>query len=311
MVTTIYEDDALRVFYHDRASADVIVTANNFGTINGESYWGRKAIEPLGLSCLGFVAKSPNWFPAHSTARALGACRGILARHEKKIGFGSSMGAYFLLKYGAALTIDLALCFSPQFSIDPGRVGRFDNRFRAHFLPALHADHVIRSEDLPRRAMIVYDPYFEMDVGHVRLLQGLGGQGMELVPLPNIEHGTIHVAVGGENFRALYAIASTLAATAGRDLHRLLLRRKRETLHWHQRIVHRALRSRRTGLAGGLVARAIIRWPKDFHLNLAYLDWCIASGTASGADARLRDIEALGFGADPRGAARRRSLAAT
>ena len=57
MVTTIYEDDALRVFYHDRASADVIVTANNFGTINGESYWGRKAIEPLGLSCLGFVAK--------------------------------------------------------------------------------------------------------------------------------------------------------------------------------------------------------------------------------------------------------------
>ena len=45
------------------------------------------------------------------------------------------MGAYFLLKYGAALTIDLALCFSPQFSIDPGRVGRFDNRFRAHFFP--------------------------------------------------------------------------------------------------------------------------------------------------------------------------------
>ena len=113
------------------------------------------------------------------------------------------------------------------------------------------------------------------------------------------------------SFCALYAIASTLAATAGRDLHRLLLRRKRETLHWHQRIVHRALRSRRTGLAGGLVARAIIRWPKDFHLNLAYRDWCIASGTASGADARLRDIEALGFGADPRVAARRRSLAAT
>ena len=62
MVTTIYEDDALRVFYHDRASADVIVTANNFGTINGESDWGRKAIEPLGLSCLGFVANIPYLF---------------------------------------------------------------------------------------------------------------------------------------------------------------------------------------------------------------------------------------------------------
>ncbi|MET0371911.1 MAG: hypothetical protein ABW039_11105 [Sphingobium sp.] len=87
----------------------------------------------------------------------------------RRIGYGSSMGGFGALNYYAALGLDDALVFCPQYSIDPALVP-FEKRWLAEAAAIDFRSCTLATPGAVSRATIVYDP-FNVDARHVALIR--------------------------------------------------------------------------------------------------------------------------------------------
>lgn len=158
------------------------------------SIWGQAFLGRFGVSLLGLTDYHASWFPEQDMAQILPRLEGLLAGYRRVVLYGFSMGAYAALKYSGRLRASVTLAFSPQFSIEPGRVGHFDHRrARLFHRPELHDGMHIAPGDLGGQALLFLDPLFREDASHAALIAQAGP--VACVPTPFSRHDSIRFAV--------------------------------------------------------------------------------------------------------------------
>jgi hypothetical protein len=68
----LYDSSLLELHFCDRGGDVLLVTFNEMGMqADGKRYWGDGLSERLHMSVVGFVSKTPNWFPLTQTILAI------------------------------------------------------------------------------------------------------------------------------------------------------------------------------------------------------------------------------------------------
>lgn len=220
----LLETDHVKVLADFRDSDIAVVTFNELGsTIAGDSYWGKRFFEKLGITCVGIMTPRPNWYPRRDMETAVAVINKALAG-KRIITYGHSQGGYGALKFSRALGASVVLSFSPQFSIDPDEVGAVDVRFTRYHDRALEGGARIGPEDIGGRAMIVWDPLDPLDDWHVRRLTAYPG--VTAVLLPFMGHDTVRLMADSGAGREVFALLRTRQTVTAATV-RGVLRRNR------------------------------------------------------------------------------------
>ncbi|MFT4014036.1 MAG: hypothetical protein QM682_11655 [Paracoccus sp. (in: a-proteobacteria)] len=229
---------------------------------NGRNAFARKLCQSNGLTLLGIVPKYPCWYPEAEMQQIAALCRDLI--RGTAIAYGASMGGYGALRWGRLLGAERALACSPQFTIDPAVTGTEDRRYGAHFSARHHAGMQVRNEHVPPGSMALFDPHFRPDRFQARLARGLSH--LQALPLPHMAHGTAGCLRG--SVPAMAAFDCLLNGDPG-ALHRLCLRRRRQTDTYFLELAATALRRHRPDLAKTLATRASQANPAGYHMLMA------------------------------------------
>lgn len=95
--------------------------------------FGYRLFMPRRISFVTFMATSNNWYQTEEITEAIAAANAELGLRgtSRRVGYGSSMGAFAALTFSRDLGLTDVLAFSPQFSINP-REPPYDGRWEAH-----------------------------------------------------------------------------------------------------------------------------------------------------------------------------------
>jgi hypothetical protein len=178
--------------------------------------FGEEYLRGRGIDAIHVLSRNNHWYQYPELPDALAAVAAATIGYAKVIAYGSSMGGYAALRYGAACGADVGVALSPQFSVDPAIVP-FDRRW---------ADDVARiafrgdaPAPLPSQ-YIVYDPCDAHDRPHFELFAArspthgiavphgghpVGGYltetGLLGLLLEAVEDGTLDAAAFGQELR--------------------------------------------------------------------------------------------------------------
>lgn len=102
------------------------------------------------------ISRDNRWYQEADLPAALDAARVVTARYPRVVSYGSSMGGFAAVRFGAAAGASTAIAISPQFSIDP-REAAFETRWAYH---SRRIRFVHDADRFPavRRAYVFYDP---------------------------------------------------------------------------------------------------------------------------------------------------------
>lgn len=171
MVEKIFEDEYVSIYYSYNNSDVAVFSYNSMRyDFSSKGVPGLAALRNVGVDVFGVISNGDNWYPQASMKAAAAALADRLPRYRRRIGYGSSMGAYGALKHSASFGCDYVLALAPQYSINPATVGRWDGRFIRHFDENLHRNMEISAEDLSGISLIVVDPAMRPDQRHVSLI---------------------------------------------------------------------------------------------------------------------------------------------
>ncbi|NPD17557.1 hypothetical protein HOY34_20440 [Xinfangfangia sp. D13-10-4-6] len=133
--------------------------------VNG---FGEEILTRLALPAVHIINLKNHWWQIPDLQDCLQAAQEASSAATRRIGYGSSMGAYAVLRFSEALAIDESLCFSPQFSISRKLVP-FETRWskEARSLDFSQESMKIRQQGIHH---IIYDPGCD-DRQHVELIR--------------------------------------------------------------------------------------------------------------------------------------------
>gem|GEM_PF-4051597 len=140
----VYDDDFIRVVWQPGHSSFMLVTFGNLINLaDGVKFFGDAPAQKLGFSCLGFMAKQPNWFPKECTLRAIANINKFFYGVKEVITYGGSMGGYAAVKYSSALNATSVIAFCPQWSIDKSECDGHNPGFQEHYSSTLSGMGVV------------------------------------------------------------------------------------------------------------------------------------------------------------------------
>jgi hypothetical protein len=169
--TIVFENDDLCVLFRAGGSAHLLITFGDAITFARERrYFAETIADEFDLNALGFMAKTPNWFPQNSMTAAMPHLRTLLAAFPRRLLYGCSMGGYGAIKFSRLLGATDVVALSPQWSIDPDECGDVESGFRQLFTPSMRGMG-IRPSDIAGRLNILYDPGHPDDPYHFATLQ--------------------------------------------------------------------------------------------------------------------------------------------
>jgi tetratricopeptide (TPR) repeat protein len=187
----VFRTKDLEVLFVDGGSSYLLITFNEAGKPgDGRHIWGESLVRSAGITTLGFMTRSANWFPEADMREAVAALKPFLDRFPERVLFGHSMGGYGAIKYSRLLGSSVAMSFCPQFSIKPDDVGSFDKRFLHCYRPEQHEQMSVSSADVSGEVYVFYDPCLMVDRENVRLIRE-SAPCVDLISMTNTGHGTI------------------------------------------------------------------------------------------------------------------------
>ncbi|MBP0444237.1 tetratricopeptide repeat protein [Roseomonas sp. SSH11] len=224
-VETIFEDEEIVIrFLPGDLARPTLVTFGEY-TYRPEAggFWADAPAARMGWPAIGFIGRRPNWYPARSVHAALGAVRARMG--AVAVGYGYSMGAYGVLKYGQALGLTHGLALSPQLSIAPEDLPH-DPRYHVNHDPLLHAGMRVRDEDLPGQAWVIFDPQHCGDAQNMALL---ASPRLHHLPVRGMFHSSIRLMLGQTR---LEEALDQLVRNDLAGMRRSLRARRRESAFW-------------------------------------------------------------------------------
>ncbi|WP_428486524.1 tetratricopeptide repeat protein [Rhodopila sp.] len=215
---TVFFSENLEVLFIEAATSYLLITFNEAGEpANGRTVWGDGLVRSAGITTLGFMCRSANWFPQADMHAAVVALEPLLARFRERILFGHSMGGYGAIKFSRLLGASVTLSFCPQYSIDPADVGLFDSRYVESYRPGLHGGMHIGAADIAAAIYLFHDPNLIEDQLNVDLIHR-AAPSVHLVPMRNTGHGTIAAFRGTAAATELFNLCRTQGPDAVRRL---------------------------------------------------------------------------------------------
>lgn len=190
-ISSIIDTGSIIVHYQPGESLELIVVSF-YHITRSRAVWGGSFFAKNGISVLGITDYRQAWYPKGDMSKVLPVIMPILRRYNRVVTYGHSMGGYAAMKYGRELDADLALAFSPQHSIDPEDVWRFDNeRATKHYRERNHKGMRVRDDDLPKRTLVFLDWRFTVDRRHAARLPKVDS--VRFVACPFSGHETIEM----------------------------------------------------------------------------------------------------------------------
>jgi hypothetical protein len=127
--------------------------------------FGEEHFAGRGIDAIHVLSRDNRWYQHPELDQALRAVAAAVAGYARVIAYGSSMGGFAALHYGARCHATVGLALSPQFSVDPAKVP-FDRRWAEDVARiAFRQDEVL---PLPEQ-YVVYDPCDAHDRRHYEL----------------------------------------------------------------------------------------------------------------------------------------------
>ncbi|WP_448118309.1 hypothetical protein [Pseudomonas serbica] len=200
--TVVYDDEHIRVIWTSGQSSYVLVTfAPMTSLVDGIRFFCDVPVQKLGINCLGFMPKKPNWYPTKSMTQAVAASSAILARFPEVISYGGSMGGYGAIKYSALLGATSVIALCPQWSIDISECEGNHPGFQSWYDPSMKG-MAVRPVDVGGKVYVFYDPAHERDSFHAtQLLSHCNGA--ESVFVRSVAHDVISVMAGTSNLECM------------------------------------------------------------------------------------------------------------
>jgi hypothetical protein len=118
----------------------------------GETFLRRRRVDAIHV-----ISSTNRWYQYPEIPKVLEIVRGIAARYDRAITYGSSMGGYAAIRFGACAGASVALAISPQFSIDP-EIVPFDIRWIADARTIDFSIEQRWNREFVKTAYIVFDP---------------------------------------------------------------------------------------------------------------------------------------------------------
>ena len=252
----ILETEHIVVVEQDFLTPTVFVTFNELGmTANGRDYWGSQFFEKNELSAIGIITRAGNWYPEEDMKKAVPAILSSV-RSRRVVTYGHSQGGYGALKYSRALGAAAVLSFSPQWSINPDDVEKFDGRFISYFRPELRNGLRIEEDDISNHSYIFYDPHQDQDKYHAKNLRKLSNIYPVLVPFSN--HATVRFVTQGEVAKDLITLLTLKDLPSTQTLRNIFRATRRCSGMYHSEKIR-------------FLANRLPRRLNDFLAELSYL----------------------------------------
>jgi lysophospholipase L1-like esterase/tetratricopeptide (TPR) repeat protein len=130
--------------------------------------FGEEFFDGLGIDAIHVLSRQNDWYQYPELLDAAAAARELLAGRDCVVAYGSSMGGYAAIRFGALFGAQLAAAFSPQFSIDPA-VAPFEKRWIGD---AERIDFLLERASIAftPKSLVFYDPH-DTDKRHVDLFR--------------------------------------------------------------------------------------------------------------------------------------------
>lgn len=201
----MYEDDDIIVTFFNGNSDFLLVTFGDLVTLaNGNAFYAEQPVRKAELNCVGFMAKSANWFPASSMEAAYRHITPILSRFTQRITYGGSMGGYAAIKFSALLQADRIVAFCPQWSIDVDECGGIDPGWSAYFQPRM-TGMSIRPSDIAGKLYCFVDLGDPTDAFHAGRIAAIA-ESVTIVNVPMCSHHVTVVLAGTENLQTIISL---------------------------------------------------------------------------------------------------------
>lgn len=201
-VTTIYEDEEIKVLWHKGSSGVLLITFGGLLSLaNGDSFFADAPVKKLGLSCVGFMAKKTNWYPEANMLNAIAAIAPVISRYPARITYGGSMGGYAAIKFSKALDASAALSLCPQWSLDKSECDDINPGYQNFFTPIMRGMS-IKERDISGRVYLFYDPSHSEDSFHARKIQGLSPL-INSIRFYSSDHQIAPILAGTENLQLI------------------------------------------------------------------------------------------------------------
>ncbi len=231
--------------------------------------WGFSFIEKQGWSMLGVMANGWTWYrdPWVAVQFDALAAEGFFARFDRVVFYGASMGGYAACAFVTACPGADVLAISPQSTLDKSLVP-WERRYSQAWDKDFTGRYGDAAETLAAagRAVILYDPYEELDAGHVDRLTGANVSKLR-APLMGHRLGSSLAQMG---ILAPITLAALDGSLTELDFYRRL-RARRAFPRYQRELFRKALWRKRPGLARK-IADWVLRRGDNRAIRLALKD---------------------------------------
>ncbi len=183
----------------------------------GRPAFGEAFLAAHGIDAVHILSGRNDWYQDEDLPAVLAAVRAATARFGRVVAYGSSMGGYAALRFGARAGATEVVAISPQFSVIDGRAA-FERRW-PHMRAATRWLHEAPGDALPayRAVTVLFDPH-DIDGAHAPLIAA-AVPGTRLVALPFAGHpaGTFLAETGLVGRTVLEAVGGDLDVAALRE----------------------------------------------------------------------------------------------
>lgn len=163
-----------------------VVTFDNYGLGPGfdRPGFGEAYLRDAGVSAIHVLGRGDDWYQYPEMGEAMAAVRSAVARADRVLTYGSSMGGYAALRFADAVGAHAVLALSPQYSIDPAKVP-FEKRWLADSHRLVFRPEIEGRMSCACRPVVVFDAT-GADRRHVaRIAAEIE---IEAIGLPHVQH---------------------------------------------------------------------------------------------------------------------------
>lgn len=202
----IFEDHEVRVIFQPGTSDFLLITFGDLSSLaDGNRFFADVPVQKLGLNCVGFMAKTQNWFPIQSMESAIKSIKEFTQKFSKRLVYGGSMGGYAAIKYSRRLDASAVISMCPQWSIDKKECKGTDPGWQNYFRP--YMDNMgITKHDLSGIIYLLYDSNNKTDAFHASEIVPLS-HNIKQVVTRSTDHHVTTIMAGTENLKGLIQCA--------------------------------------------------------------------------------------------------------